>query len=129
MQQSLLCLLYIRQYCAGGPNSQREMGAAETLQRGNFKVCEQTVTGIILGEIASIVGGDVPGNTCQYFGEWGNIILIVLFEVGHFGIGVAVAANFGDLFFAHYRGEPAPFATSNAAVVCFNENLGGPNAR
>src|SRR5205807_1685377 len=107
--------LYRRKYISGCQNSHRENVAAEALQRGNFKVCDQAVTDIIHGEIASIVGSDVPGNTCQYFGERGKIILIVLFEIGHLGIGVAVAANFGDLFFAHYRGEPAPFTASHAA--------------
>src|SRR5205085_4023605 len=65
MQEPPLGLLHIRQYCPRCSDSQGEMGTAKAFQGGDFKVCEQAVARIILAEIASIVGGDVPGNTRQ----------------------------------------------------------------
>src|SRR5216110_2481042 len=90
---------------------------------------QETMTSIIFVEIVRIVRRNVTGYAFEHLCEWGGIIFLVFCKIRDVRIRIAVSTYLGDLFFAHYGGEPALLAIAWSVIVCFHQYLGWPYTR
>src|SRR5579859_7978820 len=96
---------------------------------------EESMARVVLGKVARIVGGNMPGDACQRLDQRDALVLVffvregrsVLFAVRvgfvcvrnglvYVGVGVAVGADPGDGFLVHDCCQPAPFAAAQVDV-------------
>src|SRR6266851_3555051 len=85
-QQALLRLLQIGQHRASRADGQRQMGTAKALQRGHLKMTEQAMACVVYGEVARVVGGDMPGQPFQRSSQRREIILVIVEQCSSCGL-------------------------------------------
>src|SRR5260370_19091211 len=75
-----------------------------------------------------VIGSGMSRDAGEELREGGDVLLVLLVEVGDFGVGVTIAADFRDLLFVHYCCQPAPLAATEATIMRFDNHLGWSNA-